>query len=136
MRALPGREDRWVVLPSAVDAYLTAYSAKDVDAMLACLADGVWFQDRAGGAVTAETWGKRDFESLARQGAAAFNHRNQTVLNAITIADTTLVEIAFSAVVAKDLPNGWKAGRTVALMGTSLFLVTDDGIVRLFDQRD
>ena len=45
----------------------------------------------------------------------------QTVTNAITVADTTAVEIDYTATVAQDLPNGWKAGQQLAFKGASCF---------------
>jgi len=134
LRALPAREDRLMALPSPVDAYVTAYNARKVEDMLACLTSDIRFTNILEGTVTAETCGLTAFAALARQSAAAFAHRTQTVLNAISVDDTTLVEVAFSAIVAKDLPNGWTAGKTVAVMGTSLFQLQQGKIARIVDQ--
>ena len=135
MRVLSAWEDQLAQLPPPVEAYLFAYNARDVDGMLACLSANVSFKDIAGGTVTAKTRGVPAFETLARHSAAAFAHRTQTVLNTITVDDTTLVEVAFSGIVAMDLPNGWSAGNTVALSGTSLFQTMDGKIARIVDQR-
>ena len=134
MRALPAREDRLIGVPGPVESYLAAYNAGNIDGMLACLARDVHFKDVSGDTVTAQARGLPAFETLARHGAAVFAHRTQTVLNAITVDDTTLAEISFSAVVAMDLPNGWVAGRTVAVMGASLFQLRDGKIARIVDQ--
>jgi hypothetical protein len=58
--------------------YLDAYNRKDVAAMLACLADSVRFEHRAGGRVAASADGKAAFAVLARAGVAAFAERRQT----------------------------------------------------------
>lgn len=121
-------------LPEVIAAYVAAYNAKDVDSMLACLTQDVRFQNLSGGEVTAETSGKDAFAELARFGASAFGTRRQTVTNAITVADRTLAEIAYSAVVAIDLPNGWKAGQKLDFSGASAFRIVDGKIAEIVDQ--
>jgi hypothetical protein len=56
------------------------------------------------------------------------------VRRAITVADTTLVEIDYAATVAADPPEGWTAGQRIALRGASLFRVRDGLIDRLIDE--
>jgi ketosteroid isomerase-like protein len=121
-------------LPEPIAAYIDAYNRKDVDGMLMRLADDVVFQNIAGGEVTAEAAGKQRFAELARFGAAAFETRRQTVVNAITVADLTLAEIDYSAVVAIDLPNGWKAGQQLAFSGASAFRLEGGKIVSIVDE--
>ena len=121
-------------LPEPIETYIEAYNRMDVDDMLACLADDVVFRNLAGGAVTAEVTSKRGFEALARQGVAAFRSRRQVVTASITVADTTLAEIDYEAVVAADLPNGWKAGEQLSFAGASLFELKHGKIARIVDQ--
>ncbi|KGF67380.1 hypothetical protein LL06_22795 [Hoeflea sp. BAL378] len=121
-------------LPNVIKAYIAAYNAKDVPAMLACLSEDVSFRNIAGGAVTAETSDRQGFAEMAEFGASAFVTRHQQVTNAITVAETTLAEIAYTAVVAFDLPNGWKAGQEIALTGASLFRVENGKITAIVDQ--
>lgn len=121
-------------LPDVIQAYITAYNDKDVEGMLACLSDSVSFRNISGGQVTAEASDKQGLAEMARFGASAFETRRQIVTNAITVADTTLVEIAYSAVVAKDLPNGWKAGQELAFSGASSFRIVDGEIVSIVDE--
>lgn len=121
-------------LPEVIAAYVAAYNGKDVEVMIACLAEEVVFRNLSGGVVTAETAGRPDFETLARHGAAAFATRRQTVTHAITVAGTTLAEIDYGAVVAADLPNGWVAGQAAQLSGATLFRVREGRIVEIVDQ--
>ncbi|MEM1363242.1 MAG: nuclear transport factor 2 family protein [Pseudomonadota bacterium] len=121
-------------LPKPIVAYLKAYNAKDVPAMVDCLSDDALFRNISEGAVTAETHGKQAFEALAEQGAAAFSERRQDVTNAITVADTTLMEVDFTATVAMDLPNGWKAGQTLRFSGRSAVILKNDKIISLIDE--
>lgn len=121
-------------LPAPIRAYIDAYNRKDVAGMLACLSDDVVFRNLSGGEVTAETAGKAAFADLAAFGATAFSERCQTVVHAITVADRTLVEIAYAATVAQDLPNGWKAGQALDFAGTSAFRVENGLIAEIVDQ--
>ncbi|WP_424976511.1 nuclear transport factor 2 family protein [Dinoroseobacter sp. S124A] len=123
-------------LPDVIHTYLDAYNRKDVEAMLACLAQEVTFQNISDGVITAVTAGRAAFETLARAGAEAFRSRSQRVRHAITVADTTLVEIDYRAEVAMDLPNGWVAGQVLSFQGASAFRVRDDKIISMIDQSD
>jgi len=102
--------------------------------MMDCLSDPISFKNLADGVVTAETSGKADFAELARFGVSAFKTRQQRVINAITVADVTAAEIEFSAVVNKDLPNGWRAGQEIAFSGKSLFVLEAGRIVSIVDE--
>lgn len=123
-----------MVIPAVIAAYIAAYNARDVDGMLDCLADEVVFRNLSAGQVTAEAIGKLSFAQMAHAGAAAFSTRRQAVTQAITVADTTLVEIDYTATVAADLPNGWKAGQGLAFVGASLFRIRSGQIVEIIDQ--
>ncbi|TYR32350.1 nuclear transport factor 2 family protein [Mesorhizobium microcysteis] len=121
-------------VPDVIAAYIEAYNAIDVDAMLACLADDVHFQNISAGNVDTETRGKAEFEKLARMGAGAFSARRQSVTQTITVAERTMIRIDYQATVAADLPNGWKAGQSLAFSGASYFEVRDGLIVRIIDE--
>ncbi len=121
-------------LPDPIETYIDAYNRKDVEGMLMCLAGNVFFQNISGGEVTAEALDKQSFEQMARFGASAFESRQQKVVNAITVAGTTLAEIDYTAVVATDLPNGWKAGQKLAFSGASAFRVEDGKIISIVDE--
>jgi ketosteroid isomerase-like protein len=121
-------------LPDVIEAYIAAYNRKDVEGMIACLSDNVFFRNISGGEVTAEASDKQSFADMARFGASAFESRHQKVTNAITVAGTTLAEIDYSAVVATDLPNGWKAGQELAFSGASAFRVDGGKIVSIVDE--
>ncbi|EBU7498356.1 nuclear transport factor 2 family protein [Salmonella enterica subsp. enterica serovar Typhi] len=123
-----------LVLPPAIAAYIDAYNRHDVQGMLDCLNEDVSFRNVSEGRVTARTHGKAAFAELAQFGADAFSTRSQTVVNAITVLDTTLVEIDYAATVAMDLPNGWKAGQRLTLQGASLFCIREHKIAAIIDQ--
>lgn len=121
-------------LPALIETYIAAYNARDADQMIACLAEDVVFRNISDGELTAEASGRAAFEEMARAAIVAFSARRQTVKNAITVADTTLVELDYSATLATDLPNGWKAGQVIALAGASLFRTRAGQIVEIIDQ--
>lgn len=121
-------------LPQIVTAYLDAYNARDVDAMLFCLGEDVVFRNLAGGEVNAETRGKAAFAELARIGAAAFSARRQEVAHAIVMTGRAMLEIDYSATVAADLPNGWRRGQELAFAGRSYIEWADGGITLIVDE--
>jgi ketosteroid isomerase-like protein len=121
-------------LPYAVEVYINAYNAMDVEGMLACLTDDVVFKNYSGDQLTAEASDKAGFEELARMGVNAFKERKQTIKKAFTMGDTTVLTIQYDAVVAQDLPNGWKAGQKLDFRGASEFRLRDGKIIRITDQ--
>lgn len=121
-------------LPDVIVAYLAAYNRMDVAALLDCLSEDVTFQNFVDGQVTVDSTGKQAFSELATAGVQAFEKRQQRATNVITVAGTTLIEVEFSALVAADLPNGWKAGQTLKFQGASAFRVEDRKIVSITDQ--
>lgn len=121
-------------LPDVVSNYIAAYNAMDVEGMLACLAETITFRNFSGRELTAEAANKQSFAEMARYGVTAFSERRQTVTNAITVDDTTVAEIDYSAVVAKDMPNGWTKGQVLSFAGASHFRVSHDKITLIVDQ--
>lgn len=121
-------------LAKPIRDYIDAYNRMDVDAMLACLEDDVFFQNISNGVVTAETKTRAGFEALARIGVQAFSRRRQTVRGHMTVANFSIVRIDYEATVATDLPNGWKAGQDLSFAGASLFELAGDRIRLIIDQ--
>ncbi|MDP5218753.1 nuclear transport factor 2 family protein [Ruegeria sp. 2205SS24-7] len=121
-------------LPNVIETYINAYNQKDVDGMLACLCNSVEFQNITEGVVSASTTGKQEFRELAQLAVQLFESRRQTVTHIISVADTTLVEIDFTARVAMDTSNGWKAGQELRLSGAAAFRVANGKIVSIIDE--
>lgn len=120
-------------LPTAVIGYIDAYNRKDVEGMLVHLTDDVAFSNLSGGEVTAQAASKDEFREMATSAVSAFEVRRQIVTNAITIGDTTAVQIDYSAKVAADLPNGWRKGDELSLSGSSLFRLRAGKIASIVD---
>lgn len=121
-------------LPEPVRIYIEAYNRRDVDGMLACLADEITFLNISGDVVTASAEGKAAFEQMARDAIGYFSSREQSVTTSITVAGTTVARIGYTAIPAMDLPNGWRVGERVTFRGRSLFDVKDAKIIRLVDE--
>jgi steroid delta-isomerase-like uncharacterized protein len=120
-------------LPAVVHGYIEAYNRKDVSRMLSCFADDVVFENVSNGAVTMRTEGKEALGALAQQAAQAFVERRQTVKSLVASDHGVALEIVYDAVVALDLPNGWKAGQSIHLRGASFFRLRDGLIAELID---
>lgn len=120
-------------IPTIVTDYLAAYNARDVAGMVRCLSDDVHFVNMSGGAVSAETNGIDAFTALAHQGVAVFAQRTQTVTNCIACNGHVTLRIDYRAMVAVDLPNGWKAGQEIRLDGVSVFTLRNGTITELVD---
>lgn len=120
-------------LPQAVGDYIEAYNSFDIDRMLTQISPEIVFLNLAGGEVTNRTVGADRFADLARSAVAIFAERRQEVLSAIVDGNRVTLHIGYTARVAVDLPNGWKAGHRVEMSGVSLFRLGDGRIVELID---
>jgi len=121
-------------LPELMPDYIAAYNARDVERMLSYLAPGIRFTNLSDGNVTAAASGLDEFADLARAALGLFSSRHQAVRSSLSVAETTIAEIQYTATVAQDLPNGWQQGQQVHLTGLSLFEIKDAHIIRLVDQ--
>jgi len=121
-------------LSETINRYISAYNDLNVAEMLNCLTDDVEFQNISDGEVNTHTNSKIEFETLANMGVSAFKSRKQTVTQFMTVSNITLVEISYEAVVAADLPNGWKAGQELSFTGASAFELRDNKIMKIIDQ--
>ncbi len=114
--------------------FISAYNALNVEEMMHYVTDDVEFQYILNGEITAHTHSKKAFEDLAIQGASVFKRRNQTVIKFISVSNMTLMEISYEAIVAADLPNGWKAGQEISYSGSSAYILRNNKIMKIIDQ--
>jgi hypothetical protein len=101
--------------------------------MMAKIHPDVQFQNVSGGEVNATASGADEFRQLAEQSKGLFSSRNQTLRAFESDGDKAVIEVAYEAVLAVDLPNGMKAGETLRLDGRSEFVFRDGRIHRLAD---
>jgi ketosteroid isomerase-like protein len=118
---------------SLIDHYLDAYNAFDIDGMMATIHPDVQFENVSDGEVNASASGADEFRQLAEQSKGLFSSRNQTVRAFESDEDKAVIEVAYEAVLAADLPNGMKAGDTLRLDGRSEFVFRDGRIYQLAD---
>lgn len=118
---------------TAIQRYITAYNAFDVDAMAALLHPDVIFKNVAGGQVNAQAVGIEQFRQLANDSKKMFSSRQQTATGFKFGSDSVRVDIAYEGVLAVDLPNGMKAGETLRLSGWSAFSFRDGKIFLISD---
>jgi len=121
-------------IPEVIGRYISSYNDLDVAGMLRCLSDDIEFQNISDGKLDTDIKSKVDFENLAKMGVLAFLSRKQTVRKFITVSNLTLVQIDYQAIVANDLPNGWKAGQQLDFSGASAFELKDGYISKIIDQ--
>ena len=121
-------------LPDIIRDYIEAYNSFDIAGMLACLSNDIEFKNISYGEVNAHINSKAEFEMLANMSVSAFESRKQTITRFMTVGEITMVEVDYEAIVATDLPNGWKAGQELSFSGASAFELRGDKIMRIIDQ--
>lgn len=117
-----------------IERYIEAYNSFDIETMISTLHPDITFQNISNGEITAETHGIEAFRTLAEQSKGLFASRKQTITHIETNESQTRIDIAFEAVLAIDLPNGLKAGKTLKLQGSSEFTFCDGKIVSIIDR--
>lgn len=117
-----------------IERYLAAYNAFDVEGMLALLSADVRFENVSGDTVNAEASGIDAFRSLAGKGRAMFTAREQRLTSLRFDGDTAHAGIAWRGTFAVDIPDGPRAGSTIALQGRSEFRFDGDRICKLVDR--
>lgn len=119
---------------AVIERYLAAYNAFDIDGMLALLTPDVRFENVAGGTVNAEASGIEAFRSLAEQGRRLFSAREQQLTDLVFDGDTACADIDWRGTFAVDVPDGPRAGTTVALQGRSEFTFAGEAIAKVVDR--
>lgn len=121
-----------------INRYVAAYNALDVDGMLRELHEEVVFINQSGGVTTHEISGIADFRTQAEAALTMFSERRQQIFSYREPVDggsaEISIEIAYTATLAKDLPNGMKAGDALRLRGWSDFRFQDGKIIEITDR--
>lgn len=118
----------------AIEHYIDAYNAFDVDGMLKHLSPAVRFENWSGAQLTAEASGIDEFRLLAQQAATLFAEREQRVTAFRQTADSVVASIAYRGRLAVDLPDGPSAGTVLELRGESEFGFENGRISRIVDR--
>ena len=115
-------------------SYLAAYNAFDVDGMVVNLSSDVVFENISNGAVNLRTEGVEAFRQQATAATAYFSERKQSVESWNLTVNTIVIDIAYRAILATDLPNGMKNGETLLMAGQSEFEFAYGKIIRITDK--
>jgi ketosteroid isomerase-like protein len=116
-----------------VERYLRCYNDKDVETMLGFFTDDAVFESVSNTTGAIKTAGKEELRQLAMMSAEWFEQRRQTATAWVVEDDRVALEIDYWCRLAKDLPDGKKAGEELRLRGASFFTIRDGRISRLVD---
>ena len=120
-------------IQTSIENYINAYNSFDVAGMMALLHPEIAFENISNGEVTLSIKGIANFKQQAEEATRYFTTREQKITQ-LTITDHTAEAlIAYTAILAHDLPNGMKAGDKLELEGRSVFTFRDGKIIRLQD---
>ena len=116
-----------------VERYLCCYNDKNVDAMVALFTEDAVFESVSNTSGVIRTTGREELHQLARASAEWFEQRRQTPTAWVIDDAHVALEIDYWCRLAKDLPDGKKAGQEITLHGASFFTIHDGRISRLVD---
>ena len=116
-----------------IERYLRCYNDKDVDAMVDLFTDDAVFESVSNTTGVIRTNGKEDLRRLAKMSVEWFEQRRQTATAWVIDEAHIALEIDYWCRLAKDLPNGKKAGQEMRLRGASFFTLCNGRICRLVD---
>ncbi|MEM7659035.1 MAG: nuclear transport factor 2 family protein [Bacteroidota bacterium] len=116
-----------------IEHYLEAYNRFDVSAMLRDLHSDIVFENHGDGAVNLRLEGIDAFRQQAEVAATYFRERQQEAIDWKFDGERVLLEIAYDATLAVNLPNGLMPGDKLSMRGQSEFLFQEGKIIRLRD---
>jgi|GEM_PF-1704210 len=116
-----------------VERYLHHYDTKNVEAMLALFAADAVFESVSNTSGVVRTEGAQELRQLALMSVEFFEQRRQRPIAWVIDGPNVAVEIEYWCRLAKDLPDGHKAGQEMTLRGASFFTIRHGKIVRLVD---
>ena len=119
-----------------IDRYIDAYNRIDVDAMLATMHSEVIFENYTAGVLSVRTVGAHELRHLAESSRYLFSARHQTITRYNEADGTAHAQIHFQGTFAVDLPNGIRAGQSIALDGRSEYRERDGLLIYIADYSD
>lgn len=115
------------------EKYVEAYNSFDINGMIALLHEEIEFRNSSNGSVDVETKGIEEFREIAERSKSLFSNRCQTIVGYSFEDDKLQIEIDYEGILAKDLPNGMKAGEKIHMKGKSVFAFKNDRIAVIED---
>ncbi len=119
-----------------IDRYIQAYNRIDVDAMLATMHSEVIFENYTAGVLSVRTVGIHELRHLAESSRHLFSARHQTITHYAEADGVAHAQIHFQGTFAVDLPNGVRAGQSIALNGRSEYRQRDGRLIYIGDFSD
>lgn len=116
-----------------VEKYVEAYNSFDINGMIALLHEEIEFRNSSSGSVDVETKGIEEFREIAERSKSLFSHRCQTIVGYSFEDGKLQIEIDYEGILAKDLPNGMKAGEKIHMKGKSVFAFKNGRIAVIED---
>lgn len=116
-----------------IDEYIDAYNEFNVDEMLKNIHEEVFFKNIVNGKVNLELKGKDALLKQAKEAVNLFKERKMKISEQKIEKDISENKIFFKAVLARDIPDGPKAGETIEIEGKSIFKFKDDKIILIED---
>ncbi|MCX5643526.1 MAG: nuclear transport factor 2 family protein [Phycisphaerae bacterium] len=116
-----------------VERYLCGYNAKDVEAMLGLFVEEAVFESVSNTTGVIRTNGKEELRRMASMSVEYCEQRRQTPVAWVIDEAHVALEIDYWCRLAKDLPEGHRAGEEMRLRGASFFSIQEGRITRLVD---
>ncbi len=116
-----------------IETYLRHYNDKNVAAMVDLFSGDVVFESVSNTTGVIRTAGRDELRRLAEQSAELFAQRHQNPVAWVVDDAHVAVEIEYWCRLARDLPDGKKAGAEMRLRGASFFTILNGHITRLVD---
>ncbi|MGG4103116.1 nuclear transport factor 2 family protein [Paenibacillus lautus] len=116
-----------------IEDYVKFYNSFDVEGMMALLHGDIEFRNISNDSMDMETKGIEKFREIAEQSKSLFTYRCQTIVGYSFEDDKAQVEIDYEGILAKDLPNGMKAGDKIHMKGKSVFAFRDEKVAVIED---
>lgn len=119
---------------NAVERYVVAYNAFDLQGMLDELDDAIVFENYSGKELNAATEGLAAFRELAEKACVLFSKRHQKVERILFAGDRAIADIAYMATLALDISDSMKAGTKITMKGQLEFTFEGTKIIKLVDR--
>jgi hypothetical protein len=114
--------------------YLHSYNNFDVEGMMKDFDESIEFKNISNGVVDTHLFGMEEFRKQAELAKNFFSYRNQEVESWEIKKDEITITIAYTGVLAMDIPDGPKSGDTLSLKGKSTFIFKDHKIISITDE--
>ena len=116
-----------------INNYIDAYNNFLIENMLIDLDENIKFENISNGITNMTLNDLASFKAQAEQAKKLFTKRRQTIKSWKHYDTATEIEIDYMAVLAVDLPNGFKMGDNLDMQGKSIFKFSGNKIIGLID---